>query len=64
MRWQLYVEQIMKKTKYLIFIFSKLAKIFQSATLMMIYYALFDGVFFFLGGEKKCIDARRRNSRH
>ena len=31
----------------LIFIFSKLAKIFQTAILMMIYYALFDGVFFF-----------------
>ena len=42
--WGLHIEKIIKKTKYLIFIFHKLAELMQQKTLMIIYYALFHSV--------------------
>ena len=42
--WGLHIEKIIKKTKYLIFIFHKLAELMQQKTLIIIYYALFHSV--------------------
>ena len=44
MRWKEHMEYIYNKTKYLIFIFYKLAKLIKTDTLMMIYYALFHSI--------------------
>ena len=41
LKWDGYIEYIINKTKYLIFIFYKLAKLMQTETMRMIYYALF-----------------------
>ena len=44
MRWKEHMEYIYNKTKYLIFIFYKLAKLMTTNTLRMIYYALFHSI--------------------
>ena len=44
MRWKEHMEYIYNKTKYLIFIFYKLAKLMTTDTLRMIYYALFHSI--------------------
>ena len=44
MRWENHIESVVKKTKYLIYIFAKLAKTMQTKTLMTIYYAFFHSV--------------------
>ena len=44
MRWKEHMEYIYNKTKYLIFIFYKLAKLMTIDTLRMIYYALFHSI--------------------
>ena len=44
MRWNEHMEYIYNKTKYLIFIFYKLAKLMTTGTLRMIYYALFHSI--------------------
>ena len=44
MRWKEHMEYIYNKTKYLIFIFYKLAKLMKTDTLRMIYYALFHSI--------------------
>ena len=43
-RWDKHIESTIKKTKYLVFIFSKLSKIMQTKTLMVMYYALFNSI--------------------
>ena len=43
-RWKEYMKYIYNKTKYLIFIFYKLAKLMTTDTLRMIYYALFHSI--------------------
>jgi len=40
MKWDKHIEYIINKTKYLIFVLTKLAKFMQTSTLMLI-YALF-----------------------
>lgn len=42
--WDLHVQKIVNKTKYLVFIFYKLSKIMQRKTLMIIYYSLFHSI--------------------
>ena len=44
LKWDIHIEQILKNTKYLVFIFRKLSKIMQQKTLMIIYYALFHSI--------------------
>ena len=44
MRWNEHTEYTYNKTKYLIFMFYKLAKLITTGTLMMIYYALFHSI--------------------
>ena len=44
MRWNEHMEYIYNNTKYLIFIFYKLAKLMTTDTLRMIYYALFHSI--------------------
>ena len=44
MRWNYHVKRVVKKTRYLIFVFSRLIKIMYSKTLLKIYYALFNNV--------------------
>lgn len=41
MRWDKHIENLINKTKYLIFIFSKISKFMETKTLKIIYYALF-----------------------
>jgi hypothetical protein len=43
-RWDKHIESIIKKTKYLHFVFYKLAKEMNTKTLLSIYYALFSSV--------------------
>ena len=44
MKWNKHIEYLINKTKYLIFIFTKLSKFMDKSTLNMIYYALFNSV--------------------
>ena len=44
MRWNIHIDYIINKTKYLLFVFSKLSRFLQTDTLMMLYYALFHSV--------------------
>lgn len=44
MKWNVHIEQIMNRTKYLIFIFAKLRKYMDNSTLMKIYYAIFHSI--------------------
>ena len=44
MRWDKHIEGLVKKTKYLIYIFAKIKKIFDRKTLLMIYYAFFQSL--------------------
>ena len=39
MKWYIHIQCIVNKTKYLTFVFSRLAKIMQPKTLLLIYYA-------------------------
>lgn len=41
MKWDKHIENIVNKTKYLIFVFAKLKKFMDTKTLMTIYYAFF-----------------------
>ena len=42
MKWDVHIQYIVNKTKYLTFVFSRLAKIMQPKTLLLIYYAFFN----------------------
>lgn len=44
LKWDFHIELILKKTKYLVFIFRKLSKIMKQKTLMIVYYALFHSI--------------------
>lgn len=44
MKWDRHVNYIIKKTRYLIFIFAKIKNRMDSKTLMMIYYAFFQSI--------------------
>ena len=44
MKWNKHIEYLINKTRYLIFIFSKISKIIDIDTLHIIYYALFHSV--------------------
>ena len=44
MRWDYHVVKILKKTRYLLYIFKKLSKYMDSNSLMIIYYALFNSI--------------------
>lgn len=44
MKWDKYIEYLASKTKYLIFVFSKLTKILNANTLLVVYYALFNSI--------------------
>lgn len=44
MKWDKHINYLINKTKYLLFVFYKLAKIMTDDTLRMIYYALFHSV--------------------
>ena len=44
MKWNKHIEYLINKTRYLIFIFSKISKIMDINTLHNIYYALFHSV--------------------
>ena len=44
MRWNIHIDYVINKTKYLLFVFSKLSRFLQTDTLMMLYYALFHSV--------------------
>ena len=43
-RWNIYIDYIINKTKYLLFVFSKFARFLQIDKLMMLYYALFHSI--------------------
>lgn len=43
-KWDKHIDSIVKKTKYLLFIFYKMAKIMQTKTLLMLYYAFFNSI--------------------
>ena len=44
MKWNMHIKYVMRRTKYLIFIFAKLKNIMDTKTLMMIYYAFFHSI--------------------
>lgn len=44
MRWDNHIHSLINKTKYLIFVFAKLAKFMATKTMMMIYHALFHSI--------------------
>lgn len=44
MRWEKHIEYLLKKTKYMVFIFHKLAGMMPGEVLRMLYYALFHGI--------------------
>ena len=44
MKWDIHIQYILNKTKYLSFAFSRLAKIMQPKTLLLIYYAFFNSI--------------------
>lgn len=44
MKWEEHIKYIVSKTKYLTFVFYKLSKLMNLATLRLIYYALFNSV--------------------
>ena len=44
MKWDIHIQYIVNKTKYLTFVFSRLAKIMQPKTLLLIYYAFFNSI--------------------
>lgn len=44
MKWDEHIDNIIKRTKYLIFIFAKIKKIMDVKTLMIIYYAFFHSI--------------------
>ena len=44
MKWDAHIKYIVKKTKYLIFIFAKIKNIIETKTLMIMYYALFHSI--------------------
>ena len=44
MKWDVHIQYIVNKTKYLTFVFPRLAKIMQPKTLLLIYYALFNSI--------------------
>ena len=44
MKWNIHIDYIINKTKYLLFVFSKFARFLQIDTLMMLYFALFHSV--------------------
>lgn len=43
-RWDVHIENVVKKTKYLLFIFKKLAKLMHPRSMLSIYYALFHSI--------------------
>ena len=43
-KWAVHIQYIVNKTKYLTFVFSRLAKIMQPKTLFLIYYAFFNSI--------------------
>lgn len=44
LNWSIHINNIVNKTKYLVFIFYKLSKIMQQKTLMIVYYSLFHSI--------------------
>ena len=44
MKWDIHIQYIVNKTKYLTFVFSRLTKIMQPKTLLLIYYAFFNSI--------------------
>lgn len=42
--WDLHIQKIVNKTKYLVFIFYKLSKLMNRKTLMIVYYSLFHSI--------------------
>lgn len=44
LKWDEHITYIVKRTKYLVFVFQKLAKFMHSSTLRMIYYAFFHSI--------------------
>lgn len=44
MRWESHIEYLINKTKYLVFIFRKMAKIMLRDSLMMLYYVFFHSI--------------------
>lgn len=44
MKWDQHIEYIIKKTKYLIFIFAKIKNIMDTKTLLTVYYAFFNSI--------------------
>ena len=44
LKWDKHIEALVKRLRYLIFIFAKLVKIMNKKCLYMIYYALFHSV--------------------
>lgn len=44
MKWESHITYILNKTKYLLFVFSKLSKIMHKKSLMTIYYAFFHSI--------------------
>ena len=43
-KWDKHIQYLIKKTKYLVFIFSKLANVMQKNTLLIRYYAFFNSI--------------------
>ncbi len=44
MRWDIHIKEVIKKTRYFLFIFSKFKNIMNKKALKTIYYALFDSI--------------------
>lgn len=44
MKWDMHVQHIIKKTKYLIFIFARLKQIMDTKTLLIVYYAFYHSI--------------------
>lgn len=44
MKWNIHIDSIVKRTRYLIFVFAKIKSIMDRKTLMMIYHAFFQGL--------------------
>lgn len=61
MKWEKHINNIVKKTRYLIFLFAKISKIMDRKTLMLIYHAFFQslvnyGIIAWGGAYNNCLN--------